>query len=145
MKTLTPKVGAHLGMWKFIPSLSHTPENMKCDSQASFLACTFASLCLGCEPKARAMTNFICFLHSHNRFSLTCKHNSIQRKRLHIGIHHHYKSHTCQHFALGDFNIRIPNFKGSPNEGKQFLKSTSRKTIFVLSDKNTWLFTQMSS
>jgi len=30
--TPTPKVGAHLGMWGFIPSLSHTPKSMKCDS-----------------------------------------------------------------------------------------------------------------
>jgi hypothetical protein len=29
---------------------------MKCDSRASLLAHTFASLCLGCEPKARVMT-----------------------------------------------------------------------------------------
>jgi hypothetical protein len=29
---------------------------MKCDSQASFLACTFASLCLDCEPKAKVAT-----------------------------------------------------------------------------------------
>jgi len=94
MKTLTPKVGAHLGMWKFISSFSHTLGNMKCDSQASFLACTFASLCLGCEPKARATTNFICFLHSHNRFSLTCKHNSIQRKKV---AHWHTSSLQIPH------------------------------------------------
>jgi hypothetical protein len=29
---------------------------MKCDSWASFLACTFASPCLGHEPKARVAT-----------------------------------------------------------------------------------------
>jgi len=28
---------------------------MKCDSQASLLACTFASLCLGHEPKAKVV------------------------------------------------------------------------------------------
>ncbi len=32
---------------------SHTPENMKSDSRASLLVCTFASPCLGHEPKAR--------------------------------------------------------------------------------------------
>jgi hypothetical protein len=30
---------------------------MKCDSQASFLACTFANPCLGHEPNARVATN----------------------------------------------------------------------------------------
>jgi hypothetical protein len=30
---------------------------MKCDSRASFLACTLASLCLGHEPKARVATH----------------------------------------------------------------------------------------
>jgi len=34
-------------------TLSHTPGSMKCDSWASLLARTFASLCLGHEPKAR--------------------------------------------------------------------------------------------
>jgi len=34
-------------------ALSHTPRNMKCDSQVSLLARTFISLCLGCEPKVR--------------------------------------------------------------------------------------------
>jgi hypothetical protein len=37
-------------------TLSYTPGNMKCDSWASFLACTLASPCLGREPKVRAAT-----------------------------------------------------------------------------------------
>jgi hypothetical protein len=32
--TSTPKVGVHLGVWGFIPSLSCTPMSMKCDSRA---------------------------------------------------------------------------------------------------------------
>jgi hypothetical protein len=31
---------------------------MKCDSWASFLACTKASPCLGYDPKAKVMTSF---------------------------------------------------------------------------------------
>ncbi len=63
----TPKVGAHLGVHSF--TFSHTPRSMKCDSWASFLARTFASPCLGCEPKARVATfslrtNIWCF-HLH--------------------------------------------------------------------------------
>ncbi len=55
IRTPTPKVEVHLGVWKFN---SHTlpyfqpPRSMKCDSQASFLACTFTSPCLGCKSKA---------------------------------------------------------------------------------------------
>jgi len=37
-------------------TLSYTPRNMKCDSQASLWACTFASPCLGCEPKVKVVT-----------------------------------------------------------------------------------------
>jgi hypothetical protein len=37
-------------------TLSYTPWSMKCDSQASLLACTFASPCLGREPKAKVVT-----------------------------------------------------------------------------------------
>jgi hypothetical protein len=40
-------------------TLSHTPESMKCDFQASFLAHTFASLCFGREPKARVATHIL--------------------------------------------------------------------------------------
>ncbi len=37
-------------------TLSCTPRSMKCDSQASFLARTFVSPCLGREPKAKIAT-----------------------------------------------------------------------------------------
>jgi hypothetical protein len=47
-----PKMGVHLGVWGFIPSLSYILESMKCDSRASLLARTFASPCLGHKPKA---------------------------------------------------------------------------------------------
>jgi len=56
IETPTPKMGAHLGVWGFIPCFSHTLESMKCDSRASLLACTFANPCLRCEPKAKVMT-----------------------------------------------------------------------------------------
>jgi hypothetical protein len=56
IRTPTPKVGVHLGVWRFnshtLP-YSQSPGSMKCDSQAFLLACTFASPCLGHEPKAR--------------------------------------------------------------------------------------------
>ncbi len=37
-------------------TFSYTPRSMKCDSQASFLAHTFASPCFGHEPKVRVVT-----------------------------------------------------------------------------------------
>jgi len=37
-------------------TLSYTPTTMKCDSQASLLARTFAIPYFGCEPKARVAT-----------------------------------------------------------------------------------------
>ncbi len=62
IRTPTPKMGAHLGVWGFIPSHSLTLlGNMKCDSRPSHLACTFTSLCLGHEPKARVATSCIMF------------------------------------------------------------------------------------
>ncbi len=54
----TPKVGVHLGVWRFnFPTLSYSqpPKSMKRDSRASFLARTFASLCLGRESKPRVV------------------------------------------------------------------------------------------
>jgi len=40
-------------------TFSYTPWSMRCDSQASFLARTFASHCLGCEPKVKVVTLII--------------------------------------------------------------------------------------
>ncbi len=37
-------------------TFSYIPESMRCDSQASFLARTLASLYFGHEPKARVAT-----------------------------------------------------------------------------------------
>ncbi len=56
------KVGAHLGVWRFISfTLSYTLGSMRCDSRASLLAFTLASVYLGHEPKARVATRS----HSH--------------------------------------------------------------------------------
>jgi hypothetical protein len=56
IETPTLKVGIHLGVLRFnshtLP-YSQPPKRMKCDSQASLLAYTFVSPCLGHEPKAR--------------------------------------------------------------------------------------------
>jgi hypothetical protein len=40
-------------------TLSYTPRIMKCDPQSSLLACTFASPCLGREPKVRVATYIV--------------------------------------------------------------------------------------
>ncbi len=56
-------LGLQLSKWELtwecrVHSLTHsyTPGNMKCDSQTSFLARTFASPCLGREPYDRVAT-----------------------------------------------------------------------------------------
>jgi len=49
--------GSSLGSVRVLSlTFSYTPRSMKCDSRASFLAHTFASPCLGREPKARLRT-----------------------------------------------------------------------------------------
>jgi hypothetical protein len=54
--TPTPKVGAHLGMWGFIPSHSPTlPGAWDVTHELLFLARTFASPCLRHKPKARVV------------------------------------------------------------------------------------------
>jgi hypothetical protein len=56
--TPTPKVGLHLGVWGFIPSLtlSYTPMSIKFDSQVFLLAHTFVSPCFGRKPKVKVAT-----------------------------------------------------------------------------------------
>jgi hypothetical protein len=51
-----PKVGVHVSVEVHSLTLSHTFGSMKRDSWASFLARTFASPCLGREPKAKVVT-----------------------------------------------------------------------------------------
>ncbi len=46
-----------VSVWVHSLTLSYTLESMKCDSQPSFLVCTFASPCLGCKPKAKVVIN----------------------------------------------------------------------------------------
>jgi hypothetical protein len=55
-ESIRTQMGAHLGVWMFILTLSH--------SRASLLAHAFASPCLGCEPKARVVT---CSVIKHQR------------------------------------------------------------------------------
>jgi hypothetical protein len=57
-------------VWVHSLTLSYTLGSMKCDSQASFLACTFASLCFGCEPKAKVAIKNICKLTIHLVYNL---------------------------------------------------------------------------
>ncbi len=52
----TPKVGTRLGVWGFIPSTFLHSWKHEMWLSGSLLACTFASPCLGCEPKARVVT-----------------------------------------------------------------------------------------
>jgi hypothetical protein len=72
IETPTPKVGVHLGVWRFI---SHTlpyfqpPRSMKCDSWASFLAHTFINPCLGNKPKAKVVT-LVLANHIHSNVTL---------------------------------------------------------------------------
>ncbi len=40
-------------------TFSYIPKSMKCDSRVSLLVCTFASLCLAREPKAKVTTFFV--------------------------------------------------------------------------------------
>jgi hypothetical protein len=55
--TPIPKVGFSLGSVRVYSfTLPCTPRSMRHDSQASFLARNLATLCLGCEPKARVVT-----------------------------------------------------------------------------------------
>jgi hypothetical protein len=53
IKTPTPKWSPLGSVWVHSLTFSYTPENMKCDFQASFMALTFVSPCLGCKPKVK--------------------------------------------------------------------------------------------
>jgi hypothetical protein len=64
-------LGLQLPKWELIweyggsfPHTSHPFGRMKCDSQASLLAHTFASPCLGHEPKIRVTTMCILYYNS---------------------------------------------------------------------------------
>jgi len=66
IETPTPKVGAHLGVWRFIPSHSLHSYEHEIWLPGSLLARTFTSPCIGREPKAKvATTNFYSELYVH--------------------------------------------------------------------------------
>jgi hypothetical protein len=76
----------HLGVWgSFIHTLL-IPESMKCNSQASFLARTFANLCLSREPKAKVVT-VLNFIWSH-LILRKCHHNEHLVRSLFIKYHY---------------------------------------------------------
>jgi hypothetical protein len=55
-------------------TLSYTPGSMKCDSQASHLAHTFASPCFGREPKAKVATHSLSYSqHFKKKFNSCVK------------------------------------------------------------------------
>ncbi len=57
IRILTPKVGAHLGVWRFIPSRSPTfSKAWNVTPELHSLMCNFTNPCLGCEPKVRVAT-----------------------------------------------------------------------------------------
>jgi hypothetical protein len=79
IETPTPKMGVHLGVWRFnfhtFPYFQPI-RSMKCDSRASFWAHTFASPCLGREPKAKVATFFVIILHTmKEKFLFFCRQN----------------------------------------------------------------------
>jgi hypothetical protein len=56
IKTPTPNMGVHLGVWGFIPShFMHSREHVKC-SWVSLLVRNLVTPCIGLEPKARVVT-----------------------------------------------------------------------------------------
>jgi len=59
IETLTPKMGVHLKVRVHSLTLFCTPTSIRCDPQASLLACNLASPCLGHEPKARVGTRYL--------------------------------------------------------------------------------------
>ncbi len=66
-------------------SLSHTLGNMKRESQASLLARTFASLCLGHEPKARVAIVDISIVKDKYVFAFNFKElGEFKRQEVHI-------------------------------------------------------------
>jgi len=46
-------------VWVHSFTLSYTLQSMKCDTRASFLACTFASSCFDRKPKVKVVTSIV--------------------------------------------------------------------------------------
>ncbi len=56
--TPTSNVRVHLGMWGSFLHIFYIRGSMKCDSQASLLAHTFASPCINHDSKAKIMIRY---------------------------------------------------------------------------------------
>jgi len=63
--TPIPKIEAHLGVWRFIPSHYLHSREHEMWFLGSLLAHTFASPCLGREPKAKVVTYYLIHQMKH--------------------------------------------------------------------------------
>jgi hypothetical protein len=123
--------GSPLGsVWVHSLTLSYTPKRMKCDSQTSLLARTFASPCFSHEPKGRLATcglipsHFLTF-HGMWMWVLGCT----------LGPH--------PWFCLVHNQARVMTLKGTPNPLKRTQTKSpskdrdSKPTLDILSLKET--------
>jgi hypothetical protein len=125
--TPIPKVGVHLGMCGFIPSHSPTPRNIRCDSQASFLARTLASLYPGREPKAKVATSKAqpkwCTLKLLDRLNYKSKGENNGRIRswgIFPGSQHFGGRGACWRHEMGTkTNDKWVNYSHGPTQTKQ--------------------------
>ncbi len=77
IRTPTPNMGVHLGVWEFFPSHSLHSQEHEMGLSSLVLARTLASLCLGREPKARVATTMVYgVVFNSNLDALSCFHNN---------------------------------------------------------------------
>jgi len=85
IRTLTPKVGVHMGVYGFIPSHFITFRECKCDSHVTLSTCTFPCLCLGHKPKATVVTcpfrSFMAHSTGYIQQQWTCLHIVTKNER----------------------------------------------------------------
>jgi len=94
--TPTPKVGAHLRVWGFVPSHSPTPREHEMWLLVSLLTHTLTNHCLGRKPEAKVTTTKMLS-------------QSLQRKTLnmwHKGASF-YMPNSISTWSLKDFNISL--------------------------------------
>ncbi len=108
--TPTPKVGAHLGVWGFIPSHSFAlPGKHEMWFQSSLLAHTFASPCFGREPKARIATTWVTRTCNYNSLPLNLHNPNLGPCKKGWDLHPIGPSSQLILFAWGGVNTNSPN------------------------------------
>jgi hypothetical protein len=112
-----------VNVWVHSLTFSYTPKSIKCDSQTSFSARTFANPCLGHKPKAKVAINDVFWLN----YTKVRRFNTLSKamKKLMIDCWVQETSISPNQKDVVQRRVSVKNFEIHP---KHYLQTSQVKT-----------------